>query len=81
MNEDVRDHFKERADFLLATMRYNQNFSQSLALFLVAAFLLNFKPQLSQLNLKFKSIIRNYASLHNRLIDLFAKGVLHPKIY
>lgn len=81
INEDVSDHFKERAVFLLATVNNNQNLAQALILFFVFVVLIGCKPQLLQLNLKFKSVIRNYALVHNKLINLFAKGVLHPKIY
>lgn len=81
MNEDVSDHFEERSDFLLATVKDSQDSGQILITLFVFALSLSNRPRPSQLNEKFKSIIKNYALVHNRLINLFAKGVLHPKIY
>jgi hypothetical protein len=81
INEDMSNHLQERSNFLLAVVKDNQQLAQLLTLFFIFIILLNCKRQFLQLNLQFKSIIKNYAFVHNRLINLFAKGVLHPKIY
>lgn len=81
INEDVYEHFDERAGLLLATVKNNQDLGRMLTALFVLVLLLNREPRLSRLNEKFKSAIKSYALVHNRLVNLFAKGVLHPKIY
>jgi len=81
INEDISNHLAERANFLMATVRDNQTLMQLIVLLFVFVSLLNRSSLLLQFCWRFKTLIRNYSSDHNRLIDLFAKGVLHPKIY
>ena len=81
MNEDVRDHFAERANFLMATVKNNNILLQFVILLFVSVFLFNYRPLLLRLSIRFKSIIRDYSFVYNGFIELFSKGVLHPKIY
>lgn len=81
INEDMGSHLQERASFLMVIVRDNQTLIQLSLLFFVFVLLLNRSSLLLQFCLRFKALTRNYSSGYNILIDLFAKGVLHPKIY
>ena len=81
INEGMSNHLQERSNFLLAVVKDNHQLTQLFILLFLFIFLSNCKRHFSPLNLQFKSIIKNYAFVHNKLINLFAKGVLHPKIY
>lgn len=81
VNEDVGSHLNERSVFLSAVVNDNENLLNLLPLFLFFFIWCYYKPQFFGINFKFKLIIKNYAFVHNRLIGLFSKGLLHPKIY
>lgn len=81
INEDVSGHLEERGSFLMVIVRDNQTLIQLTLLLFIFVLLLNRSSLLLQFCLRFKALIKNYSSGYNILIDLFAKGVLHPKIY
>lgn len=79
-NEDIGTHLQERLAFLTATS--NNNFIGSLLILSIAFFLLfNNKILLSVCYYRFRTILKYFSLNYNSLNFLFAKGLLHPKIY
>ncbi|MFA5109350.1 MAG: hypothetical protein WC458_02305 [Patescibacteria group bacterium] len=79
-NEDIGSHLQERLAFLTATI--NNNFLGSLFILIVVFFaLLNDKKLLLICNDLFKITLKYFSLVRNPFDSLFAKGLLHPKIY
>lgn len=82
VNEGIISHLQERASFLTAAI--NNNWFQIIQLFILVIFFLVIsysKSVTAQHWLKFRKVIKNHSLEHNLLSILFAKGVLHRKIY
>lgn len=81
LNEDVGSHLQERLSFLTVITSSGPILGSLLILSVAFFILFNNKTSLLICRYRFRTILKYFFLDYNSFNFLFAKGVLHPKIY